>query len=222
MEAASTTPFEYLERVLKSGIIAGADVINVPDTVGERRPLWMYDFYKKVIRWCIETNPDVTISAHNHNDIGMAVANTEMLLEAAIEVARTTGQSIKIQNETTVCGLGERAGNADVYPVVAGLYKFTTEFPDVDVAWRFNPGESVSIADAVMSCFRMEVDRQNPIVGRDINVHRSGIHSHGVVNGGYTLYTPITPTFWGHREDAKHETGEYQGRVGNAAAEGRI
>lgn len=216
-EAASTTDTVYLERVVKMAVSEGVDVINVPDTVGERDPLWMYNFYRSVLRWATQENPAITVSAHNHNDLSNAVANTHMLVRAAADHALDHDSQINIQLETTVCGLGERAGNADVFPVVAGLFKFT---PDntAEVRWRINPQRAVRVANAVMAQAGLEVDRQDPVVGRDILRHRSGIHSDGVVKGGHEMYSPFDPQFWGHGASAIHEEGKYQGKAGTIAA----
>lgn len=216
-EAASTTEKAYLERVVKTALDEGADIVNVPDTVGQRDPVGMFDYYTAVIDWVMETNPTATISAHNHNDLGMAVANTVTFVQAAAAWASQHGQSVNTQLETTVCGLGERAGNADVFPSVASLFKFAPNM-QVPIRWQFNPWKSVEVATAVMGFAGLQVDRQNPVVGSDIMRHRSGIHSHGVLKGGHKMYTPFAPTFWGHPEDAVHEEGKYQGVAGTAAA----
>lgn len=217
-EAASTTPMLYLEKVMRAAMDEGADIINMPDTVGQRNPMSMYEYYKRIIGWVIKTNPEVVVSAHNHNDLGLAVANTYMLVSAAAYQARKHNQIVRIQLETTICGTGERAGNADIFPVVAGLFKFSPEEP-VPIRWQFNPENAVRAATTIMSLAGLEVHRQNPIVGRDIMRHRSGIHSDGVLKGGHQMYTPFSPTFWGHQENAVHETGKYQGKAGNAAAQ---
>ena len=216
-EAASTTPMEYLEKVLRTAMDEGANVINVPDTVGQRDPMYMYRYYSQVIEWVMKTAPDISISAHNHNDLGQAVANTNMLVIAAADWAQQHGQRVNIQLETTVCGLGERAGNADIFPVVAGLFKFSPD-QSVPISWEFNPGRSVSAAETILGLAGLVVDRQNPVVGSDIMRHRSGIHSDGVLKGGHQMYTPFSPTFWGHPKDAVHEDGKYQGKAGRSVA----
>lgn len=217
-EAASTTDMSYLERIVKMAVSEGVDVINVPDTVGERDPLWMYNFYRSVLGWATGENPYVTISAHNHNDLGNAVANTHMLVRAAADHAVETDSIVKVQLETTVCGLGERAGNADVFPVIAGLFKFAPEIARARVRWQANPERAVQVAHSVMGYAGLAVDRQNPVVGSDIMRHRSGIHSDGVLKGGYEMYTPFDPQFWGHTASAIHEEGKYQGKAGTTAA----
>ena len=216
-EAATTTDLTFLERVVKEALSGGADIINVPDTVGQRDPFWMKKFYSKVIKWVMRTNPDATISAHNHNDLDNATANTMALVNAAVKYALMHDQTVRIQLETTICGLGERAGNTDVFPVMANLHKFSPDM-EVPVEWELNPGRSVQTANEVMESAGLSVDRQLPIVGSDINVHRSGIHSDAVLKGGSELYSPHDATFWGHGETAVHEDGEYQGKRGREAA----
>lgn len=216
-EAASTSDTTYLERIVKETINQGADIINLPDTVGHRDPFWMYDFYTTAIGWIISSNPDVIISAHNHNDLGMAAANTFALVKAAADYSKKHNRLVKVQLETSICGLGERAGNADIFPVSAHLWKFSDDLP-VPVKWQLNPQVFVDTATRVMGDAGFGVDRQGPIVGADINVHRSGIHSDGVVKGGHKLYTPHDPVFWGHLDNARHEDGKYQGRAGKMAA----
>jgi 2-isopropylmalate synthase len=216
-EAASTTEPEYLKRVIEAAVRAGSDIINVPDTVGERDPIWMLDFYGDVISWVTSADDQVTISAHNHNDLGNAAANSFMLVRAASEYVKRSGKDISVQVEATVCGLGERAGNADVFTVASNLFKFAGDL-DVEIEWQFSPESSVATAKSVMGAAGLAVDRQAPIVGRDTNVHRSGIHSDGVIKGGHSMYTPFDPMFWGHQEQAVHEDGKYQGKAGRLAA----
>ena len=216
-EAASTTDPRFLERVIKESLNHGASVINIPDTVGQRDPAWMRGYYARAINWVMATNPEATISAHNHNDMGMAVANSIALVTAASEYVQRTGRSVNVQLEGTICGLGERAGNADIFPMAAYIFKLISEQGGVEMS--FNPSSSVDVANFVMSAAGLEVPRQSPVVGRDTNVHRSGIHSDGIIKGGHRIYTPFDPVFWGHDADARHEDGEYQGRAGRAAAQ---
>ncbi len=216
-EAASTTNLKYLERVIKTAINEGADVINVPDTVGQRDPFWMYKFYSTVIKWVKETNPNITISAHNHNDLGNAVSNSIGLVHAAADYASENSADVSMQIESTICGLGERAGNADVFPCMGNMFKTQEERLSSPIEWQFNPGMSVNAANTILSFADIKVHRQNPIVGSDILIHRSGIHSDGVIKGGHRIYTPFDPSFWGHFENARHEDGKYQGTNGRSA-----
>lgn len=219
-EAASTTDPIYLKQVIESAITAGADVVNMPDTVGERDPIWMRDFYHDVISWTKAASNSIVVSAHNHNDLGNAVTNSFMLVRVASEYAKQAKDDITIQIEATICGLGERAGNADMFAVMGNLFKFAEDL-GVDIEWQFSPSRSVAAAHSVMQAAGFHVDRQQPIVGSDTNVHRSGIHSDGVIKGGHSMYTPFDPTFWGHQQQAVHEDGKYQGKAGRQAAMAR-
>ncbi|MCA9332883.1 hypothetical protein KDA00_03340 [Candidatus Saccharibacteria bacterium] len=216
-EAATTTNTSYLEKVIRDAVAEGADVINVPDTVGQRSPFWMKDFYRQVINWVHSENPKVAVSAHNHNDLGNAVANSIALIQAGAEHSMYKNVDTRVQIESTVCGLGERAGNADVFPLIAGIFKFSEEMP-ANLVWEFNPFRSLCVAQSVMTAGGMNIDRQNPVVGSDINTHRSGIHSDGIIKGGHEIYTPFDPRFWGHGASAIHEEGKYQGKSGREAA----
>lgn len=218
-EASSTTDPDFLQSVACMGAEKGVTVLNWPDTVGQRSPFWMYSFYKRIMEWVLPINPDITISGHPHDDLGNAVGNATALIQAAADYAYEHDQNVNIQIEGTICGLGERAGNADGIAVVAGLFKFTDEYP-VPVTWMYNPNRAVAVARSVMRAANYEVPPKSPIVGRETNVHRSGIHSDGILKGGHEIYTPHNPQFWGHEASAVHEVGRYQGKSGALAAQG--
>ena len=225
-EVATTTDPVYLEQTVRRAVRAGADVINAPDTAGEKSPFFMEGFYYDLIGWVMQENPDVTISAHTHDDLGLAAANAVALLFAANRYMQTNSldQLLKIQIEGTVAGLGERAGNADLFSVVAQAFKFTPDL-ETSFSWSINPDLSLCVAQSVLSYAgspdrHLMIPRQTPIIGQDTNVHRSGIHSDGVIKGGHELYTAHDPRFWGHQESARHEVGEYQGRAGARLARG--
>lgn len=223
-EIATTSDSDFLERSVKTALEQGADVINVPDTVGQRDPFWMYDFYRRVIRWVVSVNSDATISAHNHNDLGMAVANTLALVRAAADHASHHSVRIRTQLETVISNAGERAGNADIFPVAAALFQFSSEMA-AKINWQFNPAKSVKVATTVLGFANLEVPHKNPIVGAGINEHLSGVHSDAILKGGkkgHELYTPFDPVFWGHTEHAVHGDGKYQGRRGREAARQQI
>ncbi|MCA9308788.1 hypothetical protein KC973_00265 [Candidatus Saccharibacteria bacterium] len=217
-EASSTTDPAFLEIVARTAVENGVDVLNMPDTVGQRNPFWMYKFYRQIMNWVLPVNPDVTISAHCHNDLGHAVSNSTALVQAAADYAYENDQNVNVQVEGTICGLGERAGNADGIAVVAGLFKFSDESP-VPITWMYNPNRAVRVARSVMQAANYEVPPKSPVVGSETNVHRSGIHSDGVIKGGFEIYTPHDPQFWGHETSAVHEEGRYQGKSGTQAAQ---
>ena len=217
LEAATTTRKEFLERMIKDIVNAGVDVINLPDTVGHMEPFGMYQFYQDVIKWAIQSNQKVIVSAHNHNDQGMAVANSLSFIKAATDYASEHEVNINTRIETTICGLGERAGNCDIFPLVSALFSFAESYSS-KVGWSFNRDQSVAVANEVMAYAGFMVDRQSPIVGRDILQHRSGVHSDAIIKGGHTIYSPFNPSEWGHSQDATHSIGKYQGKSGRRFA----
>ena len=99
-EDATRSDLDFLCRVIEAVIKAGASTINLPDTVGYTTPDEIYDFFM-TIRARVPNSDKVVFSAHCHDDLGLAVANT---LAAVRGGAR--------QVECTVNGIGERAGNA--------------------------------------------------------------------------------------------------------------
>ena len=223
LEAASTTDLQYACTTTKMSVDEGVDVIRFPDTIGKRKPIWMYNAFKRYIGWVHAINPDVVIAAHNHNDGAMASANSLMAVHAAADYAKENETTVRIQIDTTICGVGERAGNADVFPVVQGLFDYGNEGElAVPIEWQFNPGYSVYTARTVLRFAGLEVHPKNPVVGDDINKHRSGIHSNGILKGDFSIYTPFDPTFWGHAQQAVHEDGKYQGKAGREAAHSRV
>ncbi|MGI5986325.1 MAG: 2-isopropylmalate synthase, partial [Oscillospiraceae bacterium] len=108
-EDASRSDREFLSKCCETAIKAGATVVNIPDTVGYSSPQEMFD----LITFLRENTPgieNVDISAHCHDDLGMAVANSLACLRAGAT-----------QVECTVNGIGERAGNASLEEIVMAL-----------------------------------------------------------------------------------------------------
>jgi 2-isopropylmalate synthase len=105
-EDASRTPAMFLVRVCAAVIEAGADVVNVPDTVGYAVPEEYAELFSEILAAC----PTAVLAAHCHNDLGLGVANTLAAVGAGAA-----------QFECTINGLGERAGNAALEEVVSAL-----------------------------------------------------------------------------------------------------
>ena len=108
-EDASRTELEFLVTAFKTAAAAGATILNVPDTVGYTTPD-EYGGLFRARRAALGDRPGLQWSAHCHNDLGLAVANS---LSAVMAGAR--------QVECTVNGIGERAGNASLEEVVMAL-----------------------------------------------------------------------------------------------------
>jgi 2-isopropylmalate synthase len=174
---ATRTERDFLRRCVEAAIRAGAQTINIPDTVGYSYP----DEYAAVFRDLIETVPGadtVVFSTHCHNDLGLAVANS---LAGVIAGAR--------QVECAVNGLGERAGNAALEEVVMAL-KVRGD------GLKAHTGiESTQITRAsryVSAITGFPVQFNKAIVGKNAFAHESGIHQDGMLKNRDT-YEIMTP-----------------------------
>ncbi len=173
---ASRSDLPYLIRVCKGVEEAGAEVINVPDTVGVMYPSQMKEFIAK-IRKEIKIDLDV----HCHNDFGMAVANTLAAVEAGCN-----------QVQVAVNGLGERAGNADLEQVIMALevlYKTKT---------NIKTGNIYRTSKLVERLTGVRVMPNFPIVGENAFAHESGIHVHAILKKAET-FEPLKPEMVGAR-----------------------
>src|SRR5207245_10953320 len=105
-EGATRTDLEFLCRVVEAAIAAGATTINLPDTVGYALPV-EYGAMFRAVRERVPNADRVVFSAHCHDDLGLAVANSLAAIEAGAG-----------QVECTINGIGERAGNAALEEIV--------------------------------------------------------------------------------------------------------
>ncbi|WP_088335564.1 2-isopropylmalate synthase [Methanopyrus sp. KOL6] len=186
-EDATRTDWDYLLEVYKATVEAGADRVNVPDTVGVMTPPEMYRLTAEVV-----DAVNVPVSVHCHNDFGMAVANSLAAVEAGAE-----------QVHVTVNGIGERAGNASLEQVVMALKALY----DIELGVRTEM--LVELSRLVERLTGVVVPPNTPIVGENAFAHESGIHSHGVIKKAET-YEPIRPEDVGHKR--RIVLGKHAGR----------
>ena len=178
-EDASRTDLSFL---IKFGLAArehGADRLRYCDTLGYDNPFTIYKTVKKLAE-----SVGMPIELHCHNDLGMAVANSIAGAKGAID----GGQDAYIN--TTINGIGERAGNADLLAVIlavaksknlAGEYQFERPI-DLSQAWK--------IANFASYAFGVPIPVNQPGVGANAFAHASGIHADGVLKdpSNYELY----------------------------------
>jgi len=165
-EDAGRSDVGFLCRVIEAAIDAGANTINIPDTVGYAVPLQ----FGEMIRQLLERVPNAdkaVFSVHCHNDLGLAVANS---LSAVAQGAR--------QVECTINGLGERAGNASLEEIVMAVQTRPDFF---DVFTNINTREIVPASRLVSSITGFPVQPNKAIVGANAFAHESGIHQDGVI-----------------------------------------
>ncbi|MBU4535836.1 MAG: 2-isopropylmalate synthase [Euryarchaeota archaeon] len=174
-EDATRTEFPFLTEIYQSVEDAGADYINVPDTVGVMVPTAMHWLIRK-----LKKNINIPISVHCHDDFGLAVANSLASVEAGAQ-----------QVHATINGLGERAGNASLEEVVMALI---TRY---DIPMDIRTSQLVNLSDFVSRITGVRMPPNKAIVGENAFAHEAGIHVHGVLEKAET-YEPITPEMVGH------------------------
>jgi 2-isopropylmalate synthase len=194
-EDATRTEPEFLCRVLNAVVEAGATTLNIPDTVGYTVP----DEFAKLIttiRQQVKGIENVTISAHCHNDLGMAVANE---LAAVAAGAR--------QVECTINGIGERAGNASLEEIVMAMRTRPDRYPyETEVV-----SEQLFTSSQVLSEITgVPVQPNKAIIGRNAFAHEAGIHQDGMLKNPLT-YEIMTPKSVGV-PDSKLVLGKHSGR----------
>lgn len=169
---------------LQEIVQAGATTINLPNTVERTRPNSLIQMVKAVKD---ELPDDVVISVHNHNDLGMATA-------ATVE-SYFTGAT---QLECSLNGLGERAGNTNMYEVAIALHNSGVEIP-------LNLSQIYETAILTAEMADVPIHEKAPLIGEDSLAHRSGIHQDGALKTQGMkkgAYRPIHPTLIG-RDDAE-------------------
>ena len=157
---------EFVYKLVRTAIAAGATTVNIPDTTGYGSPLE----YGALIKNIFENVPEarnVTISTHCHDDLGLAVANSL----AAVENGAT-------QIECTINGIGERAGNTSLEECVMALYT-RRDYYGAEVG--INTRELYFVSQLVSRRTGMVVPPNKAIVGDNAFAHEAGIHQDGVL-----------------------------------------
>ena len=174
-EDATRTEREFLFDIFDAVINAGADFIDIPDTVGVLTPI-----ITKELITDVKSHFKAPISVHFHNDFGLATANTLTAIECGAN-----------QTHVTVNGMGERTGNTSLEEIVVALYAAYGIDLNIDTSQLYSLSEFVGRLTGV----KMPVNK--PIVGDNAFAHESGIHVHGILNNSST-YEPISPELVGH------------------------
>lgn len=176
-EDGSRTEHDFLCRAVETAIKAGANTINIPDTVGYTIP----GESAQIIRMLKERVPGidaVVISTHCHNDLGMAVANSLAAVEAGAR-----------QIECTINGLGERAGNAALEEVVMAMRVRNDILP---YQTAIDSTRLMQISRLVSTATGFPVQYNKAVVGKNAFAHESGIHQDGMLKhaGTYEIMRP--------------------------------
>jgi 2-isopropylmalate synthase len=176
-EDATRSDPEFVARICRVAIQAGATVVNLPDTVGYALPHQYATFLADVRRRCPEMR-GVTLSAHCHDDLGLAVANSLAAIHAGAD-----------QVECTVNGIGERAGNASLEEIVVAL-RIRSDHFQVDTG--VNTEQLTAASRLVSELTGYVVQPNKAIVGANAFAHEAGIHQDGMLKDART-YQIIDP-----------------------------
>lgn len=194
-EDASRSERDFLAVAVEKAIACGATTINIPDTVGYAQP---QEFYE-LIKFLLATVPNASkavFSVHCHNDLGLAAANTLAALSAGAR-----------QAEVTLCGIGERAGNASLEEVVMAL-KTRACLYNLETGVK---GEQIYPSSRLLSMIiGQPIPPYKPIIGGNAFAHESGIHQAGVLKCPET-YEIMTPQSVG-RAGNEMVLGKHSGR----------
>jgi len=194
-EDATRTDREFLKKVFKGVANAGADRIDIPDTVGYSTPGYLAEITKDAIE-----ASHLPISVHCHNDFGLAVANAISAIQAGAQCAHVT-----------INGIGERAGNASLEELVMALQ--CLQF-DKKYETNINTKLLYETSRYVSGIVGIHVQPNKAIVGENAFGHESGIHTHGVLCNPLT-YEPISPELVGRTR--WFQVGKHAGAHGVSA-----
>ena len=165
-EDATRSDPDFLCQIIEAVIQSGAKTINLPDTVGYSTPDEVAEFFRSVIAR-VPSSDQVTFSAHCHDDLGLAVANTLAALGAGAR-----------QVECTINGIGERAGNASLEEIVMAIRVRADRLPySTNVETR----EIFASSQLLTALTGEGVQANKAIVGRNAFAHEAGIHQDGML-----------------------------------------
>ena len=194
-EDATRTDPEFLIRVCEVAIQAGATTLNLPDTVGYSVPQ-EYGAMFTLLRERVAGSDGIVLSAHCHDDLGLAVANSVAAIEAGAR-----------QVECAINGIGERAGNAALEEIAALLMVRQDKLPyQHSIAMT----EIFATSQMLAGCISFGAAPNKAIVGANAFAHAAGIHQHGVLANPLT-YEIMTPSSVGYRGE-NIVLGKHSGR----------
>ena len=175
-EDATRSDRLFMNRVFQAVAEAGADRLDIPDTVGYATPQYIGELVNDV-----KTATNLPISMHCHDDFGLAVANTISGINAGASCAHVT-----------INGLGERAGNTSLEEFVMALQCLYNRSHNIKTELLYDISKFISNTMGIV------VQPNKAIIGENAFGHESGIHTHGVISNSLT-YEPISPELVGRK-----------------------
>ncbi|MGE3511204.1 MAG: 2-isopropylmalate synthase [Vicinamibacterales bacterium] len=170
-EDATRSDRDFLCRVVEGVIAAGATTINLPDTVGYATPDEIRDFFEEIRRRVPNAHKAI-FSAHCHDDLGLAVANSLAAVQGGVR-----------QIECTINGIGERAGNASLEEIVMAFRVRSDRLP---YATSIHTPLLFTTSQLLTDLTAEPVQANKAIVGRNAFAHEAGIHQDGMLKDSRT------------------------------------
>jgi len=194
-EDATRTDPDFLVKVCEAAIQAGATTLNLPDTVGYSLPQDYAGMFRN-IQARVPGIDAIVLSAHCHDDLGLAVANTLASIQAGVR-----------QVECAINGIGERAGNASLEELAA---IFVTRRDQLPFRNNIVMNQLYPTSQMLATCISFGAAPNKAIVGANAFAHAAGIHQHGVIANPLT-YEIMTPQSVGVPHDSL-VLGKHSGR----------
>jgi 2-isopropylmalate synthase len=176
-EDASRSDIDYLCQVILAAVESGATIINLPDTVGYSTPAEYAEMFR-IARKHLVAYPNVVLSAHCHDDLGLAVANSLAAIEAGVR-----------QIECTINGIGERAGNAALEELAVALHIRQNHY---HVNTNLHLEKLYPTSRLLSTITGVAVTPNKAVVGSNAFAHEAGIHQDGILKNPLT-YEIILP-----------------------------
>jgi 2-isopropylmalate synthase len=195
-EDATRSDWDFLVRVYRRAVEAGASTLNVPDTVGFTTPQEYAELITH-LRQNVAGSDSVRFSVHCHDDLGLSVANSLAAIRAGVR-----------QVECTVNGIGERAGNTAMEEVVMALKTRPEFYEHCDTGVKTQ--EIHPTSRMLSQIIGIPVPPNKAVVGDNAFAHEAGIHQHGVLQNKLT-YEIMTPESVG-RGPSELVLGKHSGR----------
>lgn len=158
---------DFLYQIIDAVIKEGAGTINLPDTVGYIMPDEIYALFSG-IKNNVANIDKVVLSTHNHDDLGMGVANSLAAIRAGAD-----------QVECTINGIGERAGNSALEEICMAINVRKDFYKDIETT--INITEIYKTSRMITSITGVDVQPNKAVVGKNAFAHESGIHQDGVL-----------------------------------------
>ncbi|MDE8756567.1 homocitrate synthase [Pectobacterium polaris] len=186
-EDASRASDDTLRQIATAASAAGAERLRFADTLGVLDP---FSTFARIST--LRQNWGGEIEMHAHNDLGLATANTLAAVEAGVSHVNTT-----------VLGLGERAGNAALETVALALERCLGRDSGIHFA------RLPALCQLVASAAQRTIDKQQPLVGEQVFIHESGVHVAALLNDSFS-YQGIDPALMGR--EFRLVLGKHSGR----------